>query len=103
MDATRYTQLATQTLEALFEAIEEADAAGDFDTEYHDGVLTVILPSGQTFVINRHEPTRQVWVSSPVSGAHYFRFDDATARWRENGVALEDLILGELRRHAGHA
>lgn len=100
MDSARFSTLTRQSLEALAEAAEAQDKDGNLDVELHDGVLTITFESGPVFVINRHEPSGKIWVSSPFSGAHYFTYSDAECDWVEGTFRLQALILEELAKHA---
>ena len=52
------------------------EAVGDqLDVDLQDGILTIELDSGGQYVINKHAPNRQIWMSSPVSGASHFDSD----------------------------
>ncbi len=71
----------------------------DFDAELQSGVLTITLSSGKQYVINRHNPTKQIWVSSPVSGASYFAFQDGNwvmVKGGNKGAELKEMIAREL-------
>lgn len=62
---------AEQTLAGLADAIDEA--VGDLlDVEFIGGILTIELESGGQYVINKHAASRQIWMSSPKSGALHF-------------------------------
>ena len=91
---------ARATIEACLEAAESAEI---FDADLEGGVLTVVAPSGATWVLNRHAPTRQLWLSSPVSGASHYVRDEASGAWRDTrgGPPLEPRFAEELGRHAG--
>jgi frataxin len=39
------------------------------------GILSISLPGGGTYLINKHAPNREIWLSSPKSGAWHFRHD----------------------------
>ena len=73
MTDSTYEILANSLLAALEEGI-------DGDTELHGGVLTVEGEAG-TWVINKHGPTRQIWLSSPVCGARHYAYDAASGTW----------------------
>jgi frataxin len=91
---------ARATLEACLEAAESTDA---FDVEIEGGVLTIVAPTGETWVLNKHAPTRQLWLSSPVSGASHYARDDASGAWRDTrgGPPLDRRFAEELGRSAG--
>ena len=71
MDERAFEILASRTLAHLAERLEDAlDEAAD--VELRGGILTIVCADGRQFVINRHGPTREIWLSSPVSGAVHF-------------------------------
>ena len=77
MTESAFESLADSLLDALEECI------GDHvDTERQGGVLTVEGDDG-TWIVNKHAPTRQVWLSSPRSGARHYAFDAASGQWQD--------------------
>ena len=61
------------------------------------GILTLALEQGGQYVINKHGPNKEIWVSSPVSGAAHFKHADG--RWtstRNPDTDLHRLLEGEL-------
>jgi frataxin len=80
MDQAGFERQAAALLEGLFDRIEAA--FDDLDVDYEAGILTVKLPDGRTFLLNKHAPNREIWLSSPVSGAWHFAYDTAAAAWR---------------------
>lgn len=74
IDESRFETLADETLVRLMDTLEEA--VGDqLDVDLQGGILTIELDSGSQYVINKHAPNRQIWMSSPVSGASHFDSD----------------------------
>jgi frataxin len=65
----------------LLAALEEGIGA-HADAELQGGILTVEGSEG-TWVINKHAPTRQVWLSSPQSGARHYAFDAGSGQWKD--------------------
>ncbi len=45
---------------------------GDVDLDIQDGVMRAEFDSGEVYLINRHLPLSQIWLSSPKSGAWHF-------------------------------
>ena len=92
-----FETLANQVLEDLFEQLETA-VGDDAEVDFENGILTVELESGGQYVINKNAPSRQIWLSSPKSGAHHFDQDEATGRWVSTRGAGDLLVLlgGEL-------
>lgn len=61
-----------ETLEVIsewFETLAETDSNLDADVNYTNGVLKFALEKHGTYVINKQTPNRQIWLSSPKSGA----------------------------------
>lgn len=95
---------ASWLLDQLAEQLEEA-LADSAEVEYEGGILTVTLDGGGTYVVNKHAPTRQIWLSSPRSGAWHFAFDEAAGAWRDTrqGRDFAELLAGELQEATGVA
>lgn len=90
MTDSAYESLANSLLAALEEGI-----GAEADAELQGGVLTVEGKAG-TWVVNKHAPTRQIWLSSPVSGARHYAYDTAGAAWldtRGGGELLATLSM----------
>ncbi len=97
LDETRFQQIADGLLEGLMETVD--DQLGDrMDVDLESGILTIELEDGGKYVINKHAPNRQVWMSSPKGGATHYDFDPDTEAWtctrsRQN---LIDVLAAEL-------
>ncbi len=103
LDESAFHAAADATLSALMEAIE--DGLGDvLDVDMDGEVLTIELDSGGRYVINKHVPSRQVWMSSPVSGATHFGHC-AEKGWMStrSGESLAGMLAGELAAATGKA
>lgn len=95
MENYEFLLLAEKTIENIANAIEEADSDYTLDTDFIDGVLTIILPDGGEYVINKHDASAQIWVSSPISGARHFSYDND--EWQDNNNDnLFDVLREEL-------
>jgi frataxin len=78
LDEGEFERLAGETLMRLFDAVEEVadDAFGEeAEIELQQGILTIDVPGTGRWVVNRHAVTRQIWLSSPVSGAAHYNWD----------------------------
>ena len=95
---------ATRLLDRFADQLEAA-LADVAEVDYEGGILNVTLDAGGTYVINKHAPTQQVWLSSPRSGAWHFALDAATGAWRDTrqGQDLFELLAGELQTATGVA
>ncbi len=103
MEENEYHQKAEPALENLVKFAEELEDSYDVEVEYESGVITLTMPNKRQYVINKHTPSRQIWVSSPYSGAGYFEFRDndwhakrASAAQDEN---LYHFITDEINSH----
>ncbi len=67
--------------DSLLATLEEA-LADHVDAELQGGILTVEGDAG-TWIVNKHAPTRQIWLSSPVSGARHYAYDAGVGRWQD--------------------
>jgi frataxin len=101
MDDSTFESLAEATLSRLQAQIEAA--FDDVDIELRGGILTLELDDGRAYVINKHTPNRQIWLSSPVSGATHFAPDAQGRVWRSTrGEALlHPLLAAELAELTG--
>ncbi len=98
---TAFDSKANSFLVALSTAFEDALPAAEVDLE--GGILTIELEDGGTYVINKHAPTRQIWVSSPASGATHFARDQGSDRWIDTrgGRDLARMLRDEIRAATG--
>lgn len=99
MDEGDFETLAERALQAFARVIEESGA--DVDVELQGGILTLELADGRQYVINRHLANRQIWLSSPLSGARHY--DPAGGRWRDtrDGSDLAARLAAELAAATG--
>ncbi|MGE0252777.1 MAG: iron donor protein CyaY [Dongiaceae bacterium] len=96
MNQKNFPLLAEKALNRLF---QQAEAGLKADIDLKDGVLTIILDSGATYLLNRHLPNQQIWLSSPQSGASHYAFDEASQDWistRADKISLVDRLNAEL-------
>jgi len=92
MTDSAYESLADSLLAALEEGI-----GAHADAERQGGVLTVEGEAG-TWVVNKHAPTRQIWLSSPISGARHYAYDPVSGTWLDTrgGSELLATLSSEL-------
>lgn len=101
LDEGRFSALAGDMLERIADSVDEA-LGDDIDVEYQGDILTLSLEGGGQYVINKHAPNREIWLSSPVSGALHFAYADGD--WistREPRVTLDQLLAKELNDKFG--
>lgn len=102
MDESAFEAAAEATLTRLYTVIDET-LADEVDAELRGGILTLELEDGRQYVINKHAPTKQLWLSSPVSGAAHFAHDAASGAWRSTrgGPPLTERLAAELKAATG--
>lgn len=96
MSDSAFETLADSLLAALEEGLGE-----HVDAELQGGILTVdgdAQGGGGTWIVNKHAPTRQIWLSSPKSGARHYAYDAASGLWSDTrgGADLLSHLGGEL-------
>ncbi len=97
LEESGFASLAEQTLTRILDRLEDSGAE-DFDAELKDGVLNIELDDGRVFIINRHLPLKQIWLSSPLSGAGHFAYCSESGDWestRDDGK-LYEILSAEL-------
>ncbi|KAI4719595.1 frataxin [Aureobasidium sp. EXF-10727] len=73
IEVEEYHERADQYLEELVTRAEElAEEKEGVDVEYSAGVLNIVYPPNGTYVVNKQPPTKQIWLSSPISGPKRF-------------------------------
>lgn len=98
MDPKAYAERSDRVFEAVQDALER-EGASDVECEVADGVLTVRSARQGTWVVNKHSASKQIWLSSPVSGPRKFFFDERRSRWvdeRDETLFLAALLRKEL-------
>jgi frataxin len=92
MTDSAFESLADSLLETLEEGI-----ASHADAELQGGVLTVEGDDG-VWLVNKHAPTGQVWLSSPKSGAKHYAFEAESGLWQDTrgGADLLATLSAEL-------
>ncbi|MBT4934037.1 MAG: iron donor protein CyaY [Rhodospirillaceae bacterium] len=104
LDSKAFEIQAEKTLHDIFEQID--DALGDvMDVDLEAGILTIELENGSQYVINKQAPNQEIWLSSPLSGAKHFYFDEHQDTWIDTraGEKLNDLLSNEMTTASGTA
>lgn len=102
MDDTAFDAEASRTLQAIMDHVDE-HLADEMDVDLQDGILNIELEDGRVFIVNKHQPNRQIWLASPFSGASHYALDSATGRWvsTRSDADLLKLLGSELGKAAG--
>ena len=93
-----FQNLAKKTLDHIFNLVEKKFQ--DFEVDF-EGENLIIEINNSTFVLSIHNPTQQIWMSSPVSGAHHFEYKEHgnEYKWvstRDNSIYLLEKLDMEL-------
>jgi frataxin len=105
MDEPEFERQAGKVLDRLMAEIE-AQAGDSLEVDLEGGILTIGLPDGGQYLVNKHAPNREIWLSSPKSGAWHFRHDPE-AGWISTRVVddarplLHGLLADELAEATG--
>ena len=96
---TDFKKKAAQTLDTIFNLVESK--FDNYEVDYEDENLRIDSLEGKgTFILSIHTPTSQVWLSSPLSGAHHFENKSPeSVEWistRDPNINLKQLIIKEL-------
>ncbi len=65
----------------------------DFDFDQEAQKMTVHTPKG-ILLINWHGVAKEIWVSSPVSGAHHFMWDKI--KWKN--TRSDDIFIEQIKQ-----
>ncbi len=98
LDESEFHEVTETFLERLAEEIELKDEEMLIDVDLNQGILTLELDSGQQYVISKHLPSLQVWLSSPMSGGLHYDYNEEGKSWElaKDGSRLDELLTEEL-------
>ncbi|MBN9542440.1 MAG: iron donor protein CyaY [Alphaproteobacteria bacterium] len=91
MNTAEFDKIASKLIAEISDKCDEYE----LDSDCNNGVLYIETDSG-TYVINKHAPTMQIWLSSPVSGAKHFVLSDSAWICTKTNVKLLEIIEKEL-------
>ena len=93
-----FHKIADATLEAMADEVETQDEELLIDVDLTGGILTLELDSGQQYVISKHAPSHQLWLSSPISGGLHYDYNSASESWElaKDGSRLDERLSKEL-------
>ena len=94
-----FKKKALDTLDDIFNLVESK--FDNYEVDFEDENLRIDSLEGKgTFVVSIHTPTSQIWLSSPISGAHHFESrSPESIEWistRDANINLKQLIIKEL-------
>ncbi len=94
-----FKKIALETLDDIFNLVESN--FDNYEVDYEDENLKIESLEGKgTFIVSIHTPTSQIWLSSPISGAHHFESRSSESiEWistRDANINLKQIIIKEL-------
>ena len=91
-----------QKVEDMFSRIEDAldDCDADLDWDMVGGVLTIECENGSQVILNRQEPTRQIWLAAR-SGGYHFDYQSDDDCWKQDELDLLTLLNQALSEQSG--
>ena len=98
IDESQFHSLADKTLDFILSTVDR-ELGDELDADIHGEILTIDLPGGGQYILNKNAHLGQLWLSSPKSGAWHFEWDAETGNWlstRGRETALGALLAGEL-------
>jgi frataxin len=106
MDERDFELKADQVLSRLMVEIE--DQLPDAEVDLQGGILTVEIDGVGQYLINKHGPNREIWLSSPKSGAWHFKHTPeagwvSTREVEGRRPVMHRLLADELAAIAGNA
>lgn len=100
MDEANYHRISKEMINKISDMLEEADNTGTLELELTEGIITLTLPAGKQLLITKHTPSRELWLSSPLSGGLHFPYRNGA--WQlADGRTLGGVLTEELKILAG--
>lgn len=93
-----------QKVENMFNSIEDAldDCDADLDWDLVGGVLTIECNNGSQVILNRQEPTQQIWLAARSGGYHFDYHSDGNC-WKQGELELLTLLNQALSEQSGES
>ena len=98
-DESSFLALTDRVLKAIGAALDATDD-GDLDWSENDGVLTIDCGAGGRIIVNRHVPSRELWVAAKSGGFH-FHADGGSWKDTRSGEELGAVLRRLLQAQAG--
>ena len=94
-----FKKIAEQTMNFIFDLVEKD--YNSFDVDFEDENLKIQCYEN-IFILSIHNPSNQIWLSSPISGAHHFKLTEEKdiKSWtstRDEKIKLFDILENELK------
>lgn len=99
---SNFDHQAKTCLKDLYERIDHA--LGDrVDCDLVDASLTLTFEDGRQMLIHIHRQNKEIWFSSPQSGATHFHYDQVVLAWvsKKGAMLLQDQVDDDLFQLTG--
>ena len=100
MDTGEFNEKYEQMLSSIEDALDGCEA--DLDWDMLGGVLTIECENGSQVIINRQEPTRQIWLAAR-SGGYHFDYDSNDDCWKQDDLEFFTLLNQALSEQSGES
>lgn len=100
LDEASFGRLADEILERIADAVD-AELGDTWDVEFEGAIVSIVSPQGGQYILNKHAPNREIWLSSPRSGAWHFAWDGQVWRSTRGAETLEAVLSDELGQASG--
>lgn len=88
-----------EQMDLLFESMIDALEESEMDFDDDDEKIEITTPESQIFLLNKNKHALEIWVSSPKSGPHHYKYtihDGGFWKNTRNDTALDTLLKEEL-------
>lgn len=91
MNEIDFRHRVSETFHALEESLEyQLDPQTDIDAREES--LQITLVSGQIWLLNRHTPSQEIWLSSPLKGGLHFSWCSQNQQWISTRSSQDELF-----------
>ena len=71
------------------------------ESEHQEGILNIFFKN-EEYVINRNIIQKQIWVSSPFSGTHYFNYNKKNKKWTKTKnikIEFQSFLIEDIKNN----
>lgn len=97
MEELDFVKLANQELRYIQDALDAASYENISDIDMLGDILYIKLTNSSEYVLNKQHKFRELWLSSPISGGHHFKYHSDIKSWiTSKDIELRSLLVREL-------
>ncbi len=98
LDVSEFNERIDLIFDRIIDTIDASDT--DCDAEVLQGVLEITCADRSKIIVNRHEPTREIWVAAKSGGFH-FKLDGENWLDTRSGESLTAALSRVFREQSG--